>query len=112
MAGFMECLWEKVVLFTEVAKVRSSFQQKCAVKQGRASVELGVNGLEVLLQEAERISVLKKQRRHVEMGKETGRSWESGKMLSTESQDKSTRRSQCFYVLKKLRDRELMQFFS
>lgn len=54
----MECLWEKVVLFTEVAKVRSSFQQKCAVKQGRASVELGVNGLEVLLLEADSKEVI------------------------------------------------------
>lgn len=62
-------------------------------------------------QTAKRTSVLKKQRRHVEMGKETRCSWESGKMLSTESQDESTGRSQCFYVLKKLRDRELMQLF-
>lgn len=50
MAGFMELLWEKVVLFIEVAKGKKLISVEICSKTGRAGVELGVNGLKVLLQ--------------------------------------------------------------
>lgn len=53
MAGFMEHLWEKVFLFTEVAKGEKLISAEMCGKTGRAGVELGVNGLEVLLQQAD-----------------------------------------------------------